>query len=605
MKSPRDRNPSPLTAAAFALCVLLPCAGFGAERPDVVIDPVIAGPPASTPGVWRTRTQPVFDPVERTLVRRMYMVWDAMASRDLDFVWIAGSLRDDRQGKVNGVGRLIWRFKGKPAYDPASVFAEYRGAMKDGRADGEGSYFDATGISYRGSWKDGLMDGRGTLMLPGGDEYAGELRAGKANGSGRYVDVTGEMFEGSFVDGERDGLGTTTLPNGESYRSRWVHGKETEDSRRLRLAQSGGQLAQTGGDDVRIAVTVDRSKARDRRDLAYAASSSAARLVIEPDNQRLMAMWKGNGEIELNQTEEGETSEYGVFSLNKGQLLPLTLVFEVQNRSSGPVAVAGAYLAVDSSASDLEPAIQLNRALAVCGDTPYKPTFRLENFGWGPAENAEMRFAFANPSVSAQPRANVAKRVGNIARTANVDLEPELKAAGVNTATLASRSRSGFVCSGVTPPACLQQVKASGVFGSIAAQVGLQGPTGIYVNLHGTLDYNWRDAAGAAQTRSSPYNVLLPLGHIKIEAECGEGGEREVIAAKPIEFRLDQSGYRLPVSFQRSIPAGRTSQYALTVKAAKSSQHNFKVVLQLADGREVASRPVSLLYYWPSWFWGK
>src|SRR5262249_60902492 len=97
-----------------------------------------------------------------------------------------------------------------------------------------------------------------------------------------------------------------------------------------------------------------------------------------------------------------------------------------------------------------------------------------------------MRFAFANPNVSGPSRANVTKRVGAIARTANVDVEPELRTAGVNTATLASRSKSGFVCSGVSREACLQQIKASGVFGTISSQVGLKGGIGIYVSLNGT-----------------------------------------------------------------------------------------------------------------------
>ena len=136
-----------------------------------------------------------------------------MPERDLDFVWIPSALRDDEEGKVNGVGRLIWRVKGKPAYDPASIFAEYRGVMRDGRADGEGTYFDTTGMSYKGSWRDGLMDGLGTLMLPGGDEYIGQMRAGKAHGAGRYIEVTGEIFDGSFVEGKREGIGTTTLPD--------------------------------------------------------------------------------------------------------------------------------------------------------------------------------------------------------------------------------------------------------------------------------------------------------------------------------------------------------------------------------------------------------
>jgi hypothetical protein len=215
-----------------------------------------------------------------------------------------------------------------------------------------------------------------------------------------------------------------------------------------------------------------------------------------------------------------------------------------------------------------------------------------------------MHFGFANPNLSGQPHPDVAKRVGNIVRTVNIDLEPELRAAGVDTAKLAASSKSGFVCrSGLSKPACLEQVKSTGIFGSIASQVGLRNDTSdIYVSARGTLDYNWR---GGSQTRSSPYNVLLPLGHIKIEAECGEGGEREVVAANALQLRLDQTGYRLPISFQRSIPAGRTSQYEVTLKAAKSSQHDFTVVLQLADGREISSRPVNLVYYLPSWFWGK
>ena len=126
----------------------------------------------------------------------------------------------------------------------------------------------------------------------------------------------------------------------------------------------------------------------------------------------------------------------------------------------------------------------------------------------------------------------------------------------------------------------------------------------IDVSIRGTLDYNWRDSAGTSHTRRSPYHITLPLGWIKVAVECGEGGEREVIAANALQLRLDQTAYRVPVSFQRSIPAGQTSQYQLTLKAPKSSQHDFTVVLQLADGREISSRPVSLLYYLPSWFSG-
>ena len=587
---------------AVMMVALLSIASFAAGHDDLVTDPPIAGPSAAETGVWRTKTQSMFDPVERTLVRRMYTVWDPMPSRDLDFVWLPVSVHNDKEGEINGVGRLVWRLKGKPAYERSSIFAEYRGAMKNGRAEGPGSYFDATGIAYRGEWKNGLMEGFGTLTLPGGDEYSGDMRAGKANGAGRYVDVTGEVFEGHFADGVRDGAGTTTLPNASTYRSKWVQGKETEDSRAVRVAQSNGQLAQGGVDDVRIGISIDKTKARDG-DLAYAASSAGPKLMIQPDNKRLMSMWKGTGEIELLGDEEGG-QEYGVLSKARGQLVPLTLVFEVQNRSAAPISVAGAYLAVDSSVTDLEPAIQLNRGLDACSihDAQYQPTFRAENFGWGSAAHATMHFAFANPNVSGIPRTlDVTKSLGDIVQMVEVDLEPELRAAGVNIGTLKARSEQGFICKPGSPTACLSQIRATGVFGSIASQVGLR-ETGIFVSAAGTFDYTWKDSKGVEQNRSSPYNIALPLGHIHIEPECGEGGEREVIAAKPLQFRLDQTSYRLPISFQRSLPAATTSRFTVTVNAAKSSLHDFSVVLQLADGREISSRPINLIYYVPSWF---
>ena len=142
-----------VTALGFTLGAGLPVTSYGASRDDAIIDPPIAGPVAAEPGIWRSKTQSLFDPVAHTLIRREYTIWDPMPSRDLDFVWVPTSAHDDNAGKISGAGRLIWRLKGKPAYDKASIFAEYRGAMKDGRAEGEGRYVDSTGISYAGAWQ--------------------------------------------------------------------------------------------------------------------------------------------------------------------------------------------------------------------------------------------------------------------------------------------------------------------------------------------------------------------------------------------------------------------------------------------------------------------
>src|SRR5216110_2140437 len=98
------RKNSAIKLAGLALigCALagpLSLGTFGAGRDDVAIDPEIAGPPLAEPGMWRTKTQQVFDAVERALIRRMYTVWDAAPTRNLDFVWTPESLRDDTEGK--------------------------------------------------------------------------------------------------------------------------------------------------------------------------------------------------------------------------------------------------------------------------------------------------------------------------------------------------------------------------------------------------------------------------------------------------------------------------------------------------------------------------
>ncbi len=173
----------------------------------------------------------------------MYTVWDPMPSRELDFVWVPKSVRDDKEGKINGVGHLIWRLQGKPAYDHGSVFAEYRGAMQDGRAEGQGRYLDADGITYKGEWKNGLMDCHGTLKFAGGDEDVGQMQAGKATHLS-YIDVTGEIFEGYFADGQRNGFGKRPSPTPTATAPVGITGKKNKIPRLLRLAQSTGPLAQ-------------------------------------------------------------------------------------------------------------------------------------------------------------------------------------------------------------------------------------------------------------------------------------------------------------------------------------------------------------------------
>src|SRR5262249_22242117 len=114
--------------AAFAGHPALSASAAGRE--DLVRDAEVAGPSSAEPGAWRTKTQQVFDSSNRPFIRSLYPVGGPEVLRDRDLVWVADPLADDTEGRVNGPGRLLWRLKGKPAYDPAAIVAEFRGAMK-------------------------------------------------------------------------------------------------------------------------------------------------------------------------------------------------------------------------------------------------------------------------------------------------------------------------------------------------------------------------------------------------------------------------------------------------------------------------------------------
>jgi hypothetical protein len=228
----------------------------------------------------------------------------------------------------------------------------------------------------------------------------------------------------------------------------------------------------------------------------------------------------------------------------------------------------------------------------------------LENFGWGAAERAGVRFAFANTTAATRPTTlNLSKSVGRIENSVRVDLEPELQTVGVDTAYLRRQQKAGLTCSSRDRQACLQELRASGTFGSVGQYLTLEG-TNIILGAVGALEYTWVDSRGQQHNTTSPLNARLLLGHMVRSISCGELGESEPITRKALEFRLDQSGYKLPIGFQRTVAPGRTSRVTVPVQAAKSSQHQFRVVMQLADGREISSQPVNLLYYLPKWFPG-
>src|SRR5262249_46767113 len=150
-------------------------------------------------------------------------------------------------------------------------------------------------------------------------------------------------------------------------------------------------------------------------------------------------------------------------------------------------------------------------------------------------------------------------------------------------------------------PGCLGEIKTTGAFGSLNDLIFLDG-TNIVVKASGTLDYVWTEVAGTEHKASSPFNIKLPLGALKQELETGELGAREIVTRKAQQLRLDETNYRIPIAYQTTVAANRTARLVMPIEAQKSSVHDFTIVVQLADGREIRSRPINLLYYRPRWY---
>jgi hypothetical protein len=126
-------------------------------------------------------------------------------------------------------------------------------------------------------------------------------------------------------------------------------------------------------------------------------------------------------------------------------------------------------------------------------------------------------------------------------------------------------------------------------------------------SIAGNLTYNWKDNYGKIHNQTSQFKELIRLGRINLP-KCGpaivarEGATVESIAQGPLDLNLDQTNKRIALPLRRSISAGRVARFELPFVSDKSSEHNFAVVLQLSDGRAIRSRPIKLLYYYPSWF---
>lgn len=611
-------------SAALALTLPLgwggePAAAEEAERlapPVFDLDAAAKGgaPEAAEAAGWTRRTQLVWNDAKRDLERRAYEAWRSAAEAGLVFHWTPTDPAADRPGRVTGRGLMIWRRAGAASYDADAVVATYQGEMRDGRRNGAGVYRHASGFSYDGAWRDGRMDGQGALAFANGDHYVGGFAAGRLHGEGRYVDAEGVVYEGAFRDGRPEGEGLVRRPDDLIYRAVWKGGAEAPGTRRV-LAEAQ-TLNAALDDEFRIGVVVESPPVTGSDDwgahpadvAAYRSEANGETLVVTPASSRIMGVWRGEAPIHLLDGEEfGRFGDGGFLGIGEEDLKPVNLIFEFDNRSREDARIVKAEIAVAWSATDAQPMLQVYRGLeagGADGRPKFDPTFLIENYGWGPVADgaATMRFVGADGAPVPTP---FAYDLGGLETERRIDMTDALAALGADVGMM----RAGFACDTpedydeaamkVATAACAARLKATGAFGALADVFRIEFRR-IVAPVAGEVEYGWRAQKGRTRRQTARFETTLSLGELDFQvAEMGEGGDPEDLASKAFKFRLDERDYRMRVRLRDTVPAGVTARWRLPFEAEKNSDHEFRMLFELSDGRVISSRPIRLTYLRP------
>jgi len=111
-------------------------------------------------------------------------------------------------------------------FGDGKVQPKYKGDIKNGKPNGQGTLTLPNGFKYVGEWRDGLINGQGTSTYPNGSKYVGEWKDGHRSGQGTSTYPNGSKYEGEWRDGLINGQGTLTYHNGSKYVGEWKDGKK-------------------------------------------------------------------------------------------------------------------------------------------------------------------------------------------------------------------------------------------------------------------------------------------------------------------------------------------------------------------------------------------
>jgi hypothetical protein len=258
--------------------------------------------------------------------------------------------------------------------------------------------------------------------------------------------------------------------------------------------------------------------------------------------------------------------------------------------------VVGGYLEVTRSRSDLRPVLETLNGLECAADRTVRQ-FTFANYGWSQPTDATFEGGFVDPD-DGRTILPVSQALAGGWPFPVVDFGPFIDSLGGQLAVFPDRS---VTCVGGDLAACFEALRSQGAFGALTEAVyprlDLGNESGAFTDFEGRLSYGWTDVDGIQRTETRDFRVTFRLALFDDVIGCGEGGTGLTPIPNTLVFALDRGPYRLPFAVAAAVRPGFVQRWQIEVEAPRSSTHEFQIVLQLADGREVRSRPVDLLYF--------
>ena len=319
-------------------------------------------------GALVTQSQLMYDRATHQTRRVVYRIGAMLPRDDIMFVWRPESDQDnvDEAGRVSGRGRVVWYAATDRGADRA-LLAEYVGSLRAGLREGEGLFTDAVGLRISGSWKSGLPDGLTLIERPNGDTLRVTFSNGRMVGAADFNGADGSQASGDIAVLTHRGQAPAEIDE-----LRWL----------LPPSEPRLVLAQAPATEVKLSVAVDRaraiSEARRIADdamcgeiLGYTSEPAGPTLRIVPDSRSLMGKWKGGENIV-------DWPDFTCYELpERFQRNPAFVKIEVANNTRNQLNISNAFVLVESSNIDYQPAIEI----VSLSDDKYSPNFSLRNFG--------------------------------------------------------------------------------------------------------------------------------------------------------------------------------------------------------------------------------